>query len=128
MKKSVLLICLFTLHIAAHAHAADLYLFDASGTMQKFERFFLDASQCTLDGRKLPPIETGEYLKVPLKEGKPQFKVLCKIDRALDVTLDIVAGKHDVYLELTTSRYKRSTLKRVFTLPDNFNADYSRAD
>lgn len=127
MKKLICTVSLIMILVATKSHAANVYIFDASGTMQKLERFFLSATRCTIDGVSLPPINTGEFVKYHLDGRKLSLVVLCKIDRALDVKKDITAGKSDVYLKITTSRYKRSKMERVFNLPDNFYSDFTES-
>ena len=127
MKRLIIVVSVFVILMATDSHAVNIYIFDASGTMQKLERFFLSPSKCRIGDVKLAPISTGEFAKVYMDAKKSKYTVSCKVDRALDVKKEVSVRNKPVYIKLETHRYKRGTLEHVDALPKDFYEDYKEA-
>ena len=127
MKRLIVVVSFFVMQVATDVSAANVYIFDSSGAIQKVERFFLSPSACSIDTVNLTPIGPGEFTKFHTNGKKLKYTVLCKIGRALDAEKEIDTGNGDVYLDLQISRYKKSMLKQVDTLPEGFYQNYKEA-
>lgn len=127
MKKWIIMSIMCLMQMATDGQAAYIYIYDASGTVQKYNRYFLPPTQCWIDDTEVTPIRVGEFIKIRADSRRIKHTVLCKAARALDVKKEIRIKNSNVYLELRVSRYKRSTLEQVISLPENFGADYVEA-
>ena len=127
MKKLMVIVCVFVVQMAVEGYAAHVYIYDASGSAQKYNRYFLPATMCTINGAKAIPINVGEFTRIYVDGKKRKYDVVCKVARALDVKKEIRFRNNNVYLELRITRYKGGVLKQVKKLPKDFYKDYKEA-
>lgn len=124
MKKFLAMVFLLGMMVTTDGQAAHVYIYDASGIFQKYDRYFLPPTRCKIGDTDATPIKAGEFSKTYMDGKSRYYTVVCKIARSLDIKEKIRVTNSDVYLELITSRFKTSTLKPVNALPENFYQDY----
>ena len=128
MKKLLATVFILGMLIITDGHAGYVYIYDASGFFQKYDRYFLPPTRCKIGDKDAIPIRVGEFSKTYMDKKLRYYTVVCKIARALDIEKKIGATNGDTYLELKTSRFKANTLKPVNALPENFYQDYKLAE